>query len=564
MKKLFPVIYVFSCLIAAHSFAGSATWNLNPTSDDWNTATNWMPATVPNGANAIATFGVSNTTGVSISHQTKVAGIVYNPAASAFTITLPSPLLLTFSGAGITNNSGVTQTFVETTNIFEGMYPTIKFTGSSTAGTATNYIIQGGPDADYDGGAMYFQDMSSAGDAFFTLEGGLGTGATLYFQDSSTAANATFYIPASMGEGPGGVISFDPTTSAANGTFVADGGIIFVGGSIGQASFTINGSVDGRDGAYGEFYGIGGGDSTFITNGGSASGADGGNTWIFGGFDPGNSSIVANGGINGGDGGEVIFLDVSTAVNANVEVYGNGNCNISGHDSPGISFGSLKGDGLVSLGTNTLTVGTTNLSTDYSGVIQDDGALTKIGTGTVTLSGASTYKGGTTVSAGTLLVKNTTGSATGTEAVQVSGGILGGKGIIAGAVTIGTGSASGGSLQPGKGASTATTLTIQKTLTFKSDGTYSWKLNTKKAKADQVIANGVAIETGAQFDLNAVGNKKLTTGKVFTAISSTATTPITGTFANLADGSSVTLGVNKLQVSYSGGDGNDLTLTVVP
>ena len=36
------------------------------------------------------------------------------------------------------------------------------------------------------------------------------------------------------------------------------------------------------------------------------------------------------------------------------------------------------------------------------------------------------------------------------------------------------------------------------------------------------------------------------------------------TFSNLADGSTVTLGINKLQVSYSGGDGNDLTLTVVP
>jgi hypothetical protein len=41
-------------------------------------------------------------------------------------------------------------------------------------------------------------------------------------------------------------------------------------------------------------------------------------------------------------------------------------------------------------------------------------------------------------------------------------------------------------------------------------------------------------------------------------------TPISGTFSNLADGSTVTIGVNKLQVSYAGGDGNDLTLTVIP
>jgi hypothetical protein len=39
---------------------------------------------------------------------------------------------------------------------------------------------------------------------------------------------------------------------------------------------------------------------------------------------------------------------------------------------------------------------------------------------------------------------------------------------------------------------------------------------------------------------------------------------LNGMFANLADGSTVTVGVNKLLVSYTGGDGNDLTLTVVP
>ena len=36
----------------------------------------------------------------------------------------------------------------------------------------------------------------------------------------------------------------------------------------------------------------------------------------------------------------------------------------------------------------------------------------------------------------------------------------------------------------------------------------------------------------------------------------------TGTFANLADGSTLTAGRNKLLVSYTGGDGNDLTLAV--
>jgi hypothetical protein len=47
-------------------------------------------------------------------------------------------------------------------------------------------------------------------------------------------------------------------------------------------------------------------------------------------------------------------------------------------------------------------------------------------------------------------------------------------------------------------------------------------------------------------------------------VSNAAATPIAGTFANLPDGSMITIKGNNLQASYEGGDGNDLTLTVVP
>jgi len=162
-----------------------------------------------------------------------------------------------------------------------------------------------------------------------------------------------------------------------------------------------------------------------------------------------------------------------------------------------------------------------------------------------------------------LKASNRTGSATGTGPISINSGTLGGGGTIAGTVTVGIGSGPGAFLAPGAGASQPTKLTLQSSVTFKADSTYTYKLNTKKTKADQVVAKGVMIETGAQFDFEAVANKKLNAGTVFTAISNTSATPISGTFANLADGSTVSVGVNKLRVSYSGGDGNDLTLTVV-
>src|SRR5439155_19436867 len=47
-------------------------------------------------------------------------------------------------------------------------------------------------------------------------------------------------------------------------------------------------------------------------------------------------------------------------------------------------------------------------------------------------------------------------------------------------------------------------------------------------------------------------------------IDNTSASPIAGTFSNLPDGGTFTSNDNTYQVSYEGGDGNDLTLTVLP
>ena len=66
-------------------------------------------------------------------------------------------------------------------------------------------------------------------------------------------------------------------------------------------------------------------------------------------------------------------------------------------------------------------------------------SLTVSGPGTQIFTGANTYTKGTTINGGALYVNNTTGSGTGTGAVQVnSGGTLGGSGTISGPVTVNT------------------------------------------------------------------------------------------------------------------------------
>ncbi len=68
------------------------------------------------------------------------------------------------------------------------------------------------------------------------------------------------------------------------------------------------------------------------------------------------------------------------------------------------SIGSLSGSGNISPLDATLTVGSDNTSTTFSGTLGDAGSLVKIGLGTLTLDGVNTYTGATTVSGGTLQV----------------------------------------------------------------------------------------------------------------------------------------------------------------
>jgi autotransporter-associated beta strand protein len=214
-------------------------------------------------------------------------------------------------------------------------------------------------------------------------------------------------------------------------------------------------------------------------------------------------------------------------------------------------------------------VGGNNLSTTFSGLIDDaggvSGSLAKNGTGKLMLSKASTYSGGTRINGGTLLVTNTTGSATGYGPVQVNIGTLGGTGIIGGPVTVGTGNISGATLIAGTSKSSPGTLIINSTLTFNSYSTYKCVLNRSTGKVSQVSAFGVIINANVPFNFADMGSGTLPIGTVFTVINNTSASPIHGTFSNLSNGLVLTSADGtKFKVNYSGGTGNDLTLKVVP
>jgi autotransporter-associated beta strand protein len=634
-----PQIALFASahfLVISHlGFAGSATWNLNPTSGDWNTAANWTPATVPNGALDVATFGSSTRTTISVATDTDVSEIVFGPDANGYAITpsLNTPSTeLTISGAGITNNSGRTQNFRAAAS--GSRYSGIVFTNSATAGSDVVITLQGNTGNGSQEGYAFFMDAANAGSATLIVAPSTSTVPSFTFYGNSSAANCT-YTELDYGDATGGGLLFFDSSTAGNGSFtIPEGNIGFTqfstagnatitvgnpgGGLQGSVSLTASASADQahitvRGGGTSDQAGGGviifsnsataasssitidggsavnpgggtgyfnenstAGDALFTISGGTANGAAGAkltfnsNSGQPSGPTAGNATLIANGGTAGGLGGQIEFDGNSTGGTCTIKLSGNGTLTVNPvpHGDP-LTIGSLEGEGSVMFDqSGTLTIGSNDLSTTFSGVIADGrpgfpGALSKIGAGNLTLAGTNTYTGGTTVGGGILLANNTNGSGTGSGPVSVTAGTFGGGGRVSGAVTVGTGSGAGAFLGPGATGVIPGTLTIRRKLTLMGDATYKVTMNSSTVTADKVSAKGVKIR-GAQILLDDRATSVLPTGTVFTVINNTAATPIAGTFANLADGATVVVGSNTFQANYEGGDGNDLTLTVVP
>lgn len=296
--------------------------------------------------------------------------------------------------------------------------------------------------------------------------------------------------------------------SGSGSIFRTTGGPVSVGRNVGG-----NNSMMVADGAVAESLGGNIGSANCSNNTVTITGA--GSVWDLGTADlsipraaglnaPNNVLNLSNGGLltnvasvfMDGDDSAVNIGDGTATASANVNAvalsatssqlnFNNGLLRANAGGALVSGAGSVNNNGAAAIATdfaNSIDVGITGI-----------GDLTKLGTGTLTLSAANTYTGGTTVSDGGLLVNGSLGAG----AVTVgTGATLGGNGTISGAVSV----SSGGTLFPG---TSIGTLTVNNTLTLNAGSATTMEVGA--ANSSDTVSGLTTLNYGGTLAVNSLG-----------------------------------------------------------
>jgi fibronectin-binding autotransporter adhesin len=505
-------------------------------------------ATISTTLASFATIAFNNTSTAANANIQLVDGtLAFNNSSTAgsATVTMTDPM----HPGSITFNDNASAGSANITNVANVVLGTsVQFLGASTAGSATITNNPGAPAGE--GGTLFFgtlggTDTSNAGTAHI-INNQFGStsflantsaasatitnnsGGNTNFQDQSTAASATivnnsggttsFGIPsigtdtatagtANITNHSGGTTQFNAVTDAGNATITNDsGGFVQFGTSGGGDTATALNST--------------------ITSSGTVS------------FNA--SSTAGSATITTNSGGNVFFFDTSSGGAARFITNAGGTFDISALSSAGTTAGSIEGAGNYFLGSKNLAVGSNNLSTTVSGVISDGGtgggvggSLTKVGTGTLILTGANTYTGDTTITAGSLQLGN--GGGTG----SIAGNVVDNSVLVVNRsdptfIFAGVISGSGALNQVGPGTTTLTGVNTYTGATTISAGTLA-------LSGAGSIANSSGVVDNAIFDISGTtagaSIKNLSGAGIATLGSQTLTlTNASGTFAGAIGG----------------------------
>jgi hypothetical protein len=263
--------------------------------------------------------------------------------------------------------------------------------------------------------------------------------------------------------------------------------------------------------------------------------------------------------------GDVVFDGTASSKTVNID-YAAGGDTVSISDGYTIGGATLYTNALTSVGNSTI-IGPSNVGSSVdvvSGELTlagqfDSGSLTKTGTGTLKLAPSPSVIDKTGIAyltAGTLQVDGTLSG----DALVKSGATLSGNGSVSvifsdsGATLMpgdagAAGTLSANSINAGNG--TTVHITLDGTTAGIGTGHYS-----------QISGNFVNL-TGATLSLSLGNDYTPAAGDVLTIVNQNANIPFPGNLNGLTQGAVIHLGSAAFRISYTGGDGNDVTLTAL-
>ena len=419
--------------------ASSSTTNFEPT----GLQTSLTGAVTINSLNLVGATGVSNTAGYTITLA--AGGLIANTAGSIRGGTLkgsPSGELTVYLAQDIAVSSTIADNGGATTLVISGP-GTLTLTGSNTY-TGNTWLNNGGlvlippVDATYAGAIHGPGNLTKSGTATLTLSG------TSDFSGTTTITGGGFRVNNLLS--PNSEVTLQ-SSAVLCGSGTVGGDVSVTGGSIAMSSSgSILGWVDvdsgtltiGKSGTGSYLTTLGG---LFVTGGGALVGTSSTSAIIVGNFAYSSSANSTYSGlITGGTSsldldsptGTMLLLTQSNSFGGGTSIEGgtlklanssalsSGGVTMSGGtlDLGGLASAkltSLSGSGgtvQTSSGTSTLLVvppgGT---STAFAGSIINGGGQISLlvnGSGTLVLSGSSSYSGGTTVQSGTLVLESST------------------------------------------------------------------------------------------------------------------------------------------------------------
>jgi autotransporter-associated beta strand protein len=356
-------------IIAPNQWSGGGSPSVN-----WSTGANWASGQAPSSGTAVTFTGNTGLSNVNDISNLQLAGIIFDIGASAFNLSGNSIQLAgaisNFSFASATQTIGMNIGLVGgnyTVNAAEG---DIVLSGAISDGGAGLGLLKTGGGKLTLGGANTFSGSvnllagalllaNSAAMQNATLTGGTGTAVGF---DSGVASHA-FTIAALSGSE-----NVSLTDNGSNAVALTDGG--------NNASTAYSGTMSGL----GSLTKIGSGALTL-----NSANTFSGNTLI-------NGGTIAI--------GNSLALQNSTFDTSSAGVLSSGTLT-------SVSLGGLINGGALSLtngtgGAITLSVGNNGINTAYSGNMSGSGALTKVGSGQLVLTGSNSYSRATSVNGGTL------------------------------------------------------------------------------------------------------------------------------------------------------------------